>query len=62
MLTFYRTELGHLPILVAVRSKAQVSGRSIAGIAGSNPTEGMGVRLWCLLCKSQPLRRADHSE
>jgi hypothetical protein len=33
-------------IAVAVRSKAWVYGRSLAGIAGSNPTGGMDV---CLL-------------
>jgi hypothetical protein len=31
-----------LPILVAVRSKAQVCSRLIAGVAGSNPTGGQG--------------------
>jgi len=31
---------------VAVRSKASICGRSPAGIAGSNPAEGMDV---CLL-------------
>jgi hypothetical protein len=35
-----------VPIAVAVRSKAWVCGRSLAGIVGSNPTEGMDV---CLL-------------
>ena len=35
---------------VAVLSKALVCGRLIAGIAGSNPAEGMDVRLLCLLC------------
>ena len=34
------------PIPVAARSKAWVCGRSLAGIAGSNPAGGMGV---CLL-------------
>jgi hypothetical protein len=32
-------------IPVAVRSKAWVCGRSLAGIAGSNPTGGMNVSL-----------------
>jgi hypothetical protein len=32
--------------LTAARSKAWVCGRSLAGIAGSNPAEGMDV---CLL-------------
>jgi hypothetical protein len=35
-----------LPIPVAASSKAWVYGRSFAGIAGSNPAEGMDV---CLL-------------
>jgi hypothetical protein len=35
-----------VPIAVVVRSKASVCGRSLAGIAGSNPTGGMDV---CLL-------------
>ena len=35
---------------MAVRSKAQLCGRLIAGTADSNPTEGMAVRLLCLLC------------
>jgi hypothetical protein len=30
--------------------KGQFYGHSIAGIADSNPTESMGVRLLCLLC------------
>ena len=34
---------GFEPILVAVRSKAWVFGRSITGIVGSNPTGGMDV-------------------
>ena len=38
-----------LPIPVAVQSKAYVFGRSTVGIEGSNPTEGMDVRLSCLL-------------
>jgi hypothetical protein len=32
---------------VTARSKAYVCGRLVAGIAGSNPAEGMDV---CLLC------------
>jgi hypothetical protein len=35
---------------VAMRSKAQVCGRLIAVTAGRNPTEGMDVRILCLLC------------
>jgi len=34
-----------LPILVAVRPKTLVCGRSIVGIAGSNTVQGMDVRL-----------------
>ena len=37
------------PIPVAVRSKAWVCGRSLTGIAGSNPDGGMDVYLlWVL--------------
>ena len=35
---------------MAGRSKAWDCCRSIGGIAGSNPTEGLDVRLLCLLC------------
>jgi hypothetical protein len=35
---------------MAVRPKAWVSSLLIAEIAGSNPTEGMDVRPFCLLC------------
>ena len=35
-----------MPIPVAVRSKAWICGRSLPGIEGSNPTDGMDV---CLL-------------
>jgi len=35
---------------VTVRSKAHVRGRLCSGIAGSNLTVGMDVRLVCLLC------------
>ena len=38
-------------ILVAVRSKAYVCSRWIAGIAGLNPVEDMDVYLLCLLCR-----------
>jgi hypothetical protein len=34
------------PILVAAQSKAWVSGRSLGGIAGSNPIGGMDVCLF----------------
>ena len=33
-----------------IRSKAWVCGRSLAGIVGSNPAEGMDVCLLCVLC------------
>jgi hypothetical protein len=53
----YREEIcsvhGAVPIPVAARSKAWVSGRSLAGIAGSNPTSGMDVcRKCCVLSGS----------
>ena len=35
------------PIPMALRSKVQVCSRLIAGIAGSNPAEGMDLRLLC---------------
>jgi hypothetical protein len=38
------------PIPVAVRSQAHFCGRLTAGIADSNPADGMDVRLLCLLC------------
>jgi hypothetical protein len=38
------------PVPVAARSKAWVWGRSLAGIVGSNPTEGMDVCLLWMLC------------
>jgi hypothetical protein len=40
-----------VPIPVAARSKAWVCGRSVAGIAGSNPTKGHGCRSFVsLMC------------
>ena len=52
-----------LPIPVAARSKAWVHGRSLAGIAGSNPSGGMDVCLVCVLCvvRQRSLRLAEHS-
>ena len=45
--TFFNvTTPPHLPIPVAERSKARVYGRSLAGIAGSNPARGMDVSLF----------------
>ena len=41
------TDRGSKPIPVAERSKARVCCRSLAGVAGSNPTGGMGV---CVVC------------
>jgi len=37
-------------IPVAARSKAWVCGRSLAGIAGSNPVEGMNVFCYVSCC------------
>jgi len=38
------------PISMAVRSKAWVCGRSLAGITGSNPSGGMNIcREYCVL-------------
>jgi hypothetical protein len=39
-----------VPIPVAARSKVWVFGRSLAGIAGSNPSAGMDVRLLLMMC------------
>jgi hypothetical protein len=52
--SFTLTSMFILLIPVAARSTAWVSGRSLAGIAGSNPAGGMDV---CLLS----LHRAGHS-
>jgi len=48
---------------VAARSKTVVCGRSLAGIAGSNPSGGMDVCLLRVLCvvTQRSLRRADLS-
>ena len=45
---------------MVVPSKAKVCGRSIAGVAGSNPAERMDVRLLCVL-KVAASPRTDHS-
>ena len=38
-----------MPIPVAERSKARVCRRSLAGVAGANPAEGLDVCLLCVL-------------
>jgi hypothetical protein len=47
---------------MVVRSKAWVCDRSLAGIAGSNPVEGVMSDSWIILCvvMQRSLRRADH--
>jgi hypothetical protein len=52
-----------LSMPLAVRSQAQVCGRTFTGIAGSNPAHGLNVvpRMCCVLCRKRSLRRADHS-
>jgi hypothetical protein len=52
-----------LPNPVYARSKEWVLGRSVAGIAGSNPTAGMQFCLLRVLCviRLRSLRQADHS-
>jgi hypothetical protein len=51
------------PIPVTACSKAWVCGRSLAGIAGSNPASGVDVCLLWLFCslKWMSLCQADHS-
>jgi len=39
-----------VPILVTARCKVWVFGRSLAGIAGSNPCGGMDICLLQVLC------------
>jgi hypothetical protein len=47
---------------VATHSKAWVSGRSFAGIEGSNPAWATGECLFIVLCvEYRGLRRASHS-
>ena len=52
-----------MPIPVAERSKAWVCGRSLVGIAGSNPAGGMDVCLvWLFgVVRERSLRRTDPS-
>jgi hypothetical protein len=46
----FQLVLWHEPVPVVVRSKAWVYGRSLTGIVGSNPAQGMYVCLLCVLC------------
>jgi hypothetical protein len=48
--------MGQQPLPMAVPSKAQICSHSVAGTAGSNPTQGMDVRL--LLGAFAKLRKA----
>ena len=50
-----------MPIAVVTRSKAWVCGRSVAGMAGSNPVGSMVVSCECFVLSGIGLRRADHS-
>ena len=44
---FWKCSTVHMPIPVAARSTVWICGRSLAGIAGSNPAGNMDI---CLLC------------
>ena len=55
---FYAVEYTYAPIPVATRSKAWVYGRSLVGIAASNPAGGMDV---FRMLSGKCLRRADPS-
>jgi hypothetical protein len=57
-LTQFRFTMTEVRIKVAVKSRAQVWSRLIAGIAGSNPDDSMDV---LLLFRWRPLWQADHS-
>jgi hypothetical protein len=46
----YTSVIKFSSIAVAVRSKAWVYGRWLAGVAGSSPAEGMDVSLSCKCC------------
>jgi len=52
-----------IPNLVAALYKVCVCCRSLAGIAGSNPSRVTDVCLFCVLCvvRKRSLRWADHS-
>jgi hypothetical protein len=47
---------------MALRSKALVCSRWLAGIVGSNIAGGMDIRLWLVLCvgRYRSLRQAEH--
>jgi len=53
--SFYNTSGCQRPIPVAVRPKAWVCGRSLAGIAGSNPAGGMNVSFECCVLSGRGL-------
>ena len=64
ILVLYNFTLHILPMTPeATRSKAWVCGRSLAGIAGSNPAGGREVCVLWMLCvvRWRLLRQADHS-
>jgi hypothetical protein len=48
-----------MPVQVAARSNAWVSGRSLAEIAGSNPTGGMDICLMIVVCVCACVRACD---
>ena len=50
-----------MAIPLATRSKAWVYGRSVAGMAGSNPAGSTVVSFECCVLSGRGLLRADHS-
>ena len=48
-----------MPIPFAEQSKARVCGRSLAGVAGSNPAGGMNV---CVVCVVKDERQSQENE
>jgi len=50
----------YMPIPVAARSRARYCGRSLTGVAGSNPAGVTDFSLLLVLCAVH-VRRADHS-
>ena len=52
----------NLPILVAERSKASVCGRSLAGVAGSNPPRGLNVCVVCCTVKYKRQRQGNQEK